>query len=115
MNIGEIPSDAVVIMTELWHRAFNAAGCDPMCHCCNKMIEIDKPFKLATVKTYTPLGNSVNSGIDVMRSTESREVMLCDTCTVKKMNNKTKSRVKNYKDYKNEDGGCFRINGKIIH
>lgn len=49
MKVEEIPSDELVVMTSFWHKAFNSAGCDPMCHCCNKMIKVNDSFKLATV------------------------------------------------------------------
>lgn len=49
MKIEEIPSDQDILMTDLLHRAFNAGGCNPMCHCCEKMLPIGVDFKLATV------------------------------------------------------------------
>ncbi len=56
MEIEEIPSDKLVTMTPFWHRAFNAVGCDPMCHCCNKMIPVNNLFKLSTIEEATRIG-----------------------------------------------------------
>ena len=84
-----------------------------MCHCCMKSIEVGTKFHLATVDTYDK--GTANSGISVYASIESRDVMLCDECTVEKMNNRTKKRVMEYEAYRaSAKGGCFRVNGKIV-
>ena len=152
MTVEQIPSDELVEMTELFHRAFNAGGCDPMCHCCFKMIKIGDNFKLATVTEVTPpkamwgkkpkwndpvstpyveerleivngdmssLDNRI--GIKENINIETKEVMLCDTCTVKEFNVRQKKYAELQLEEKEEmirrrgGGGCFRVNGKIIH
>ena len=50
MSIEQLPSDELIEMTELFHRAFNAAGCNPACHCCYHFIEVGDKFKLSTVR-----------------------------------------------------------------
>jgi hypothetical protein len=62
MTIEEIPADEVTVMTADLHRLFNAAGCDPWCHCCHKKLKVGMNFKLATVEvipvTYTNYPNT---------------------------------------------------------
>ena len=113
MKVEEIPSDKLVVMTKFWHKAFNTAGCNPMCHCCMRDIKIGEKFKLATVETNKT--DSANSGISLMAKIESREVMLCQSCSVEDMNKMTKINKEKYEEYRNSGGGCFRVNGKIIH
>lgn len=114
MNIEEIPSDEIMAMTEKWHRAFKAAGCAPMCHCCVKELLPESKFKLATVDTHS--NKSANSGISTWGTTETREVMLCDMCTVEILNNRTKMEREKYEEYMaTTSGGCYRVNGKIVH
>jgi hypothetical protein len=130
MSIEQIPADELVTMTELWHRAFNAAGCNPMCHCCHKWISVDVEFKLATVQQIPTKEFSKQDGWafnpvrieDESGDITTREVMLCDTCTPKMFLEKQKEELqKNLELGKDrlakriEEGGCFRINGKIIH
>lgn len=132
MSVEEIPSDETVEMSELFHRAFNAAGCDPMCHCCEKMIPKGSLFKLATVRDLLPVcwdkevwnPNSIHYGEEDNKTStelqarfgESHEVMLCDVCTSEDY------KLKEIKEYESEvkrivapKGGCRRINGKIVH
>lgn len=115
MSVEEIPSDQVIEMTDLLHRAFNAGGCDPICHCCVKELKVGLPFKLATVTTYST--ESANSGINLMSPSlqVSREVMLCDTCTVEMMAKRNRKRRREYEKYRAAGGGCYRVNGKIVH
>lgn len=117
LTIEEIPSGELMQMSISWHNAFNVAGCNPMCHCCEKMIAVGNWFKLSVTSTfrhYPPY----------MRYNNSIDVMLCDKCTVEQYEEKV---VKDHKlnwEYKAPEkspskrysgGGCFRINGKIIH
>lgn len=113
MEIEDIPADQTLVMTENWIRAFKSHGCAPMCHCCMKRLAADDKFKLATVETYDR--DTSNSGINVWATTDTREVMLCDSCSVDKFNKMTKSARKKYEKFREEGGGCFRVNGKIIH
>jgi hypothetical protein len=68
MGIEQIPADELVTMTELWHRAFNAAGCNPMCHCCFKLIPVNEHFKLATISVV-----KVSHPIDLELKLKQRE------------------------------------------
>lgn len=130
MKVEEIPADQLVEMTELFHRSFKAAGCDPECHCCANKIPIGAKFKLATVmQKPTVWGNGLEKGIDILKGkittlkdmndndmVHSHEVMLCEVCTpvmyhekvIKELEGKIAERDK-------PRGGCFRINGKIVH
>lgn len=62
MDLHSIPCDMPIAMTVVLRAAFLADGCDPMCHCCQRSIDIGLPFKLTELE-----------GIDEM---------LCDSCTV---------------------------------
>lgn len=133
MKIETIPADEVIKMTKLLHRAFNAAGCNPMCHCCEKMIPVNANFKLAKVQDLsTPVyvdwqvknPKSTHYGEPehktsttlVPKFDKSHEVMLCENCSAEDYHKKQ------MKEYHSEvkritapRGGCFRIDGKIIH
>lgn len=123
MTIEEIPSDELVTMTDFWHRAFNAAGCNPGCHCCEKLIPVGTNFKLSTIKDAKPqhtnypdiLQGAINEYDNIV---ETKEVMLCARCTPEKYRRvylkSLKDRIERHKDSPRTQG-CFRINGKIIH
>lgn len=113
MSIEQIPSDKLVKMTLIFHRAFNSFGCNPICHCCVSHIKVGDKFKLATVDTYSE--KSANSGISRYETTDTREVMLCENCTVDSMNKMSATRKAEYEKFSKKGGGCYRINGKIIH
>lgn len=105
ITVEQIPADETVVMTEFWHKAFNAAGCDPACHICYEKIAVGSKFKLATVKNaVAPKGTNNKTNIT------TKEVMLCDDCNVEKYNDKQEKIAKHESTL-----GCFRINGKIIH
>jgi len=131
-TIEQIPSDETVTMTEYWHRAFNAAGCNPMCHCCHSFIKPGDLFKLSTIREVTGKSNNslgwapeilsqiVNpSDNPEMINDETKEVMLCGICTPELFQrnqlDNAKFRAELYKKNREAGGGCFRINGKIIH
>lgn len=154
MTVEEIPSDELVKMTKFWHRAFNAAGCDPICHCCQKKLPTGSKFKLATIEDtfnywgYNAyfqkevlLGNKKPAMKDYMEfhneeirpefkewdtkqmkntakdyELETKEVMLCDICTPETFKQKKLADIdKSIFELEKPEGGCFRINGKIIH
>lgn len=129
MKVEEIPADETLEMSITWHRAFNAAGCNPQCHCCRQYIPIGGLFKLATVnETPNVYGWGLEAGIKLLlgkvkqinwggrQRLHTKEVMLCDICTpeaykerqIKIMEGQITERDK-------PKGGCFRINGKIVH
>ena len=150
MKIEEIPSDKIVVMTDFWHKAFNAAGCNPMCHCCKSMIGVDSDFKLSTIeelpkktqryltrhlsikeeesirKELTFIGKDKYAYVlDYSKNakTTTKEVMLCNKCTPKlylkrqkdalQKNTEISQRLERLHDRRG--GGCFRVNGKILH
>lgn len=154
MTVETIPSDELIEMSDLFHRSFNAAGCDPMCHCCEKMIPIGSQFKLATVfiapnkwgesayfQKEVLLGNKKAKFKDYLKffkldirknyedfdtksyrkdaekySLESKEVMLCEKCNPETFQLKELEYLeKEIIRIETPQGGCFRINGKIIH
>jgi len=155
MNVEEIPSNELVVMTNFWHRAFNAAGCDPMCHNCKSMIQVGNRFKLATIETSDSYvaGDSLELKVAVLKGevvpskkvvkeyfdfeirtefkshdtkglnrlvdkfkTHTKEVMLCDKCTPEDYK-KLQIEILEGRIIERDKpkGGCFRINGKIIH
>lgn len=138
MEIEQIPSDEIILMSESLHRLFCAGGCKPMCHCCIEWISIGNTFKLATLRTIKkkyPQRHAFDSYhvLDAIEGKEvkdpdvvfdeTKEVMLCDKCTVEAFQEKQLLRAKEdvgaaneLKEYKDKiGGGCFRINGKIVH
>ena len=127
MKVEDIPADEIIVMTDLLHRIFNTCGCNPMCHCCNIMIKVGDKFKLATVeKTDFKYGSGNSRLVNLMIPTgeiHSKEVMLCETCTAEEFQkkqhdlftNNRKEYEKQEEAHKKSGGGCFRINGKIVH
>lgn len=109
MKIEEIPADKIVTMTKELHRLFKAGGCAPMCHACNKKLTVGESFKLSTLVT------AVRKGSLNYTDLESREVMLCDTCTTEDLNKPEIDKIKIEKARRAAGGGCFRVNGKIVH
>lgn len=114
--IQEIPANTDVEMTPTYHRLFVAGGCRPCCHLCLKNIEVGQKFKLSTVNEFeTPSGSS-NSGLSIATyPITSQEVMLCSKCTVEDFNDRTDKAKKAYEEHRKKGGGCYRINGKIVH
>jgi hypothetical protein len=116
MTVEEIPSDEIIEMTELFHRSFSAAGCIPACHCCRKWIPIGEQFKLSTVKMTSVMERGGGNTFKGAGSIVTKEVMLCEDCTSEKYNAMTDKAISEYKGWQDKTGGgCFRINGKIIH
>jgi len=112
MEVEEIPSDEVIEMSSVMHRAFKAGGCRPLCHGCGKWLDVGSKFKLQTVNT-TLRYDGVN--IDTGRNIESREVMLCDICTPEDVEKSAKQAHSAYNKKRESGGGCYRVNGKIVH
>ncbi len=111
MSIEDIPADQDIIMTTLIHRAFSTGGCKPCCHGCGKWIEPNSIFKLTTCKTYV---KADGTNQDLNRDIETREVMLCDKCTIESVENKASKGHQAYLKRRAEGGGCYRVNGKIV-
>lgn len=127
MKIEQIPSDEIVVMTSEMHRLFNAAGCNPMCHCCKEMIPIGNKFHLGTIERSCWERGEGNKYLSSYKKptgkVESKEVMLCDRCTPEtykyletKMFEENEAEFQRLKrKHIRNGGGCFRINGKIVH
>lgn len=115
MNIEEIPSDELVVMTLEWYKQFELSLCRPMCHSCLEYIPVGTVFHLATVKA----GDShFIAGKGTRINIQSRDVMLCEKCTPETLdeNNRIRKEEKRLREIERaKSGGCFRINGKIIH
>lgn len=109
MTVEQIPADKLMTMTEEWHRAFNASGCNPMCHGCYKNIKVNEKFKLATIEAAVAKGSAARNTI------ESKEVMLCEKCNPEDVEKQDAKVIEEYRKMREEGGGCYRINGKIIH
>ena len=115
MTVAEVPADQVIEMTEVLHRAFKAGGCAPICHCCCKALKPGSRFHLATVETRLDPKTTANSGISLYAETQTREVMLCADCDVAKVNAMTVVQRQRYEDYRAQGGGCYHVNGQIVH
>lgn len=115
MTVEEIPADEIVNMTEFWHKAFKVNGCTPCCHSCGKWILPGHLFQLTTVKTRTQY-RAGQTKVGIGDRHESTEIMICGTCDPKEFEIKEYEAAELYKKRKAEEGGgCFRINGKIVH
>lgn len=84
MTIDDIKADVKMEMTELLLRAFQAAGCEPSCHCCYSEIKVGDEFKLAIVVS-TKVGHQE----------ETLDEMLCNKCTPAKLIKRRKMNIKN--------------------
>lgn len=118
--VNDLKSNELMVMTRDMHRAFNAAGCDPACHCCNNKIPVGDYYKLASVSSALAVyGNAVSvfESQQPFKTTEAHEVMLCASikCTPDEM---VKRRYKEKADRVRltpyRSGGCSIINGKIV-
>lgn len=110
-EIAAIPADELIVMSDIFYRAFSANNCIPCCHGCGNWITPRLLFKLATVNTLMkPDGTN-----EVSRKIETREVMLCDKCTAEDVEKRASTANSLYQKRREEGGGCFRINGKIVH
>lgn len=112
MGIERIPADEEQVMTDSWLRAFVSAGCRPCCHGCGDWIDSGNIFRLITCTTTLP-DDGVN--MDKSRDLETREVMVCGVCTINDVEKKAHDEHSVYNKRRAAGGGCYRVNGKIIH
>ncbi len=103
-SIDDIPADTVVTMTREWHLLFNAGGCNPACHGCQRLLPVRSRFKLSTIKPFKD---------------KRREVMLCGRCDPRKLVAKLDAATRAHDEWyahKIATGGtgCYRIDGKIV-
>ena len=114
MKVEKIPSGEIVIMTPELYQEFCQGGCVPACHLTNEWINIGDNFHLSLIKQWDgwwKTGKFV---------TTDRDVMLSEFATAKKYNKIQIEKFKKADDsYKalpeSQRGGCFRVNGKIVH
>lgn len=92
MEIENLPSDKNVIMDITMHSLFCLSGCEPACHCCNKLLPVGSLYKLSSVKDsdIERERNVVNASVHykkVFASDKPHSVMLCDSlgCTPNNM------------------------------
>lgn len=121
-DISKIPADEVTTMTDYWHRAFAAHGCNPCCHSCGDWIKPGHTFQLATVKAIYAHQKRGNGGVEgfATRSKngelQTREVMICGKCDAKDFEKRQYEENELYKKRRAEEGGgCYRVNGVIVH
>lgn len=116
MKVAEIPSDTLIVMTPELYQEFAQGGCVPACHLTNEWINIGDNFRLATLPcAYHPPGGTAG-----LIRIEERDVMLSemadDKAFVKLQHEMLSNWEKGQKQaIKEGRGGCFRINGKIVH
>lgn len=153
-KVDDIPADEIIEMTDTFHRVFNAAGCDPMCHCCEKMIPVGCNFKLSTIfivpmtwgecayfQKEVLLGNKEAKFEDYVKffkldvreeykefdiksfkeeaeryELKPKEVMLCENCSPEIFMLKELEELEEEIERieKPRNGGCFRVNGKLV-
>ena len=123
-RIEDIPSNQLVTMIGIWHRAFKAVGCTPGCHSCSCWITPGHKFKLASGIQVPIVANphSLQKAVNDFENNETREVMLCENCTPEMYNENELKRLKGELESWNKLSkgqqariGCFRVNGKIVH
>jgi hypothetical protein len=113
MTIEEIPSDKEVVMSDFWYRAFEANGCKPCCHATGKWINVGDKFLLATVNTMKERrGHFLNVNGEI----HTQEVMVSSGVDLKEYERQQYIECEEFKRKReSQGGGCYRINGKIIH
>lgn len=116
MKVEEVPADTLVEMTPDLYQEFCIGGCVPMCHMTGNWIKIGEMFKLSTVPTaHHPRGSTAG-----YLTLETKEVMLSENVRVEDFIKANELIVSEYDKKRREEiaagrGGCFRINGKIVH
>lgn len=122
MSIEEIPADQVVVMTDQLHRSFQANGCNPCCHSCGAWIKPNELFQLVTRKSRTHYPRKEDGRVSTHRNyvengeLASVEIMICNNCDPDDFEKRQYEDSKLFKErQKKYSGGCYRINGKIVH
>lgn len=116
MKVEEVPADTLVEMTPELYQEFCIGGCVPQCHLTKKWIRIGDKFKLSTV----PVATGKPGATIGYRTLETKEVMLSEKADVKKFIKLQMKEVSDYEESRRKSiasghGGCFRVNGKIVH
>jgi len=115
MSIEEIPSDKPHVMTDVWFKSFRVNGCTPCCHSCGEWINVGDDFMLMTIKsrlTKDPERGQNYVSVEV----QSVDAMVCTKCDLKKYEKSQYASAAEYeRKRQTQGGGCFRVNGKIVH
>lgn len=116
MKVEDVPADVLTEMTSELYQEFCIGGCVPQCHLTKEWIRIGHKFKLATV----PVAVGSRTATIGYRTLETREVMLSEKADVKKFIKLQLKEVSDYEESRRQSiasghGGCFRVNGKIVH
>lgn len=116
MKVEEVPADTLVEMTPELYQEFCIGGCVPQCHHTQKWIRIGDKFKLSTVPiAFHPSGQTAG-----LYDLKTKEVMLSEPVLVEDFIKIQQQIVSNSHEDRRKriasgHGGCFRINGKIVH
>lgn len=115
-TVEQIPADTLVEMTPELYQEFCIGGCVPQCHHTKKWIKMGDKFKLSTV----PVASNKKGGTIGYRELTTKEVMLSEKANVEDFIAAQKKEVQDYQDSRADSiarghGGCFRVNGKIVH
>ncbi len=116
MKVEEIPANKLILMTPQLYQEFAQGGCIPACHLTDEWINIGDKFRLVTLPcAYHPSGGTAG-----LVKIEERDVMLSELADEKKFVNLQYKMLKDWEKgqkqaIKQGKGGCFRVNGKIVH
>lgn len=116
MKVEKVPANTLVEMTPDLYQEFAQGGCVPACHLTGKWINMGDLFKLSTV----PVAVHPSGSTGGLKMLETKEVMLSKDADVEAFIKKQEAEVKEWEKNKQQAikegrGGCFRINGKIVH
>lgn len=116
MKVEEVPADTLIEMSVELYQEFCIGGCVPQCHLTKQWIRIGDKFKLSTV----PVAHHPSGATGGLLRLETREVMLCESANVEDFIKEQEKLVNNWEASKANAiakglGGCFRVNGKIVH
>lgn len=108
MKVEDVPANELVIMTPELYQEFCIGGCIPMCHLTLKPIKMGEKFKLASVDV------AIRKGSLNYNHTETREVMLSENASVIEFIKIQEDKIYKERKRREQGGGCFRVNGKIV-
>lgn len=115
-KVEDVPADTLVEMTPELYQEFAIGGCAPACHLTRAWIRTGDKFKLSTV----PVAHHPPGATGGLMRLETKEVMLSENADVTEFIKKQEADVANWEKsradaVKKGYGGCFRVNGKIVH
>lgn len=109
MRVEEIPANELVEMTPELYQEFCIGGCVPMCHLTFNYIKIGDKFKLSSLDVATKKGSNNYTRKETM------DVMLSADADVEKFKKIQDDLMYQEEKRRKAGGGCFRVNGKIVH